>query len=240
METVSERKINPMRLDKILVALLSIGLVCGLPVSLMAQQTPGLVTPQAVGGQAITTCGTAPVTITAGILVPLLLDTNGGLCVGAVSLATGAKVEVVDGSNNVLPTTASGPVVPTSADGVVVSYEALTSGGITTAMTATTSTVVVPATAAQYIYIDHCTVSNASTTVSTDISLQDGSGGTIIWNIPAPAAAVATTGGSGADVTWPNHPLRVPTAGNGLFAANVTTGSSTKIFCSGFKSAIAY
>jgi hypothetical protein len=154
--------------------------------------------------------------------------------------AVGNKVEVVDGSNNVLPTTASGPVVPSSADGIVVSYEALTSGGITTAMTATTSTVVVSATAAQYIYIDHCTVSNASTTVSTDISLQDGSGGTIIWNIPAPAASVATTGGGGADVSWPNHPLKVPTAGNGLFAANVTTGSSTKIFCSGFKSAISY
>lgn len=137
----------------------------------------------------------------------------------------------------------TGPVVVGSALGVVVSYEPLTSGGITVAMTATTSTAVGAlgtGTASQYEYISSCTVSNGSTTVSTDIALQDGSGGTTIWIFPAGAASVATTGGGGATHSFGDHPLKVPTSGNGLYAANVTTGSSTKIFCNGFKSTVSY
>ncbi len=115
----------------------------------------------------------------------------------------------------------------------------LASGAVTTAMTGTTSTSVIGATASNYIYVTQCTVSNASLTVSTDIILQDGSGGTTLYNIPAPAATVATTGGAGAVVSFP-VPLKVTTVGNALFAANVTTGSSTKIACSGFKSTVSY
>lgn len=115
----------------------------------------------------------------------------------------------------------------------------LASGVITSAMTGTTSTSLIGATASNYIYVTQCTTSNASTTVSTDIVLQDGSGGTTIYTLPAPAAAVATTGGGGGAFSFP-VPLKVPTAGNALYAANVTTGSSTKISCSGFKSTISY
>lgn len=166
---------------------------------------------------------------------PLNVDSNGNL-----SLSANGKTQVVDGAGNVLPTLPSGPVMPVNADGVVVSYEGLTSGGITVAMTATTSMQVIAATPGQNIYLSSCTVSNASTTVSTDIILQDGSGGTTIWNFPAPAASTATTGGGGSTHSFGEHPLKVPTQGNPLFAANVTTGSSTKIFCNGFKSANSY
>lgn len=115
----------------------------------------------------------------------------------------------------------------------------LTSGAITSAMTGTTSTSLIALTASNYIYITNCTTSNGSTTVSTDILLQDGSGGTTIYVLPAPAASVATTGGGGGSFSFP-VPLKVPTVGGALFAANVTTSSSTKISCSGFKSTVSY
>ncbi len=155
-------------------------------------------------------------------------------------LDSSSKTQVVDGAGNVLPTTASGPVTPANADAIVMSYETLGSGVITTAMTGTTSTVVIAGTASNYIYISRCTTSNGSLTVSTDILLQDGLNGTTIDIIPTPAATVATTGGSGAVVNYGDHPLKVPTSGNGLFAVNVTTGSSTKISCNGFKSTVSY
>lgn len=113
------------------------------------------------------------------------------------------------------------------------------SGAVTSAMTGTTSTSVIGGTASNYIYVTQCTTSNASTTVSTDILLQDGSGGTTLYVLPDPAASVATTGGGGGVFPFP-VPLKVPTSGNGLFAANLTTGSSTKISCSGFKSTASY
>ena len=115
----------------------------------------------------------------------------------------------------------------------------LVSGAVTTAMTGTTSTSTVAGTASNYLYITNCVTSNASLTVSTDILLQDGSGGTTLYVLPAPAAAVATTGGGGGSFAFP-QPLKVPTAGNALFAANVTTGSSTKISCSGWRSTTSY
>ena len=115
----------------------------------------------------------------------------------------------------------------------------LVSGAITSAMTGTTSTSLVGATASNNLYITQCTTSNGSTTVSTDILLQDGSGGTTLYVLPAPAAATATTGGGGGSFSFP-VPLKVPTSGNALFAANVTTGSSTKISCSGFRSTVSY
>ncbi len=116
----------------------------------------------------------------------------------------------------------------------------LVSGAISTAMTGTTSTSLVGGTASNYLYITSCVVSNASLTVSTDILLQDGSGGTTLWVLPAPAATVATTGGGGATHTFGAAPLKVPTSGNSLFAANVTTGSSTKVSCNGFRSTVSY
>lgn len=115
----------------------------------------------------------------------------------------------------------------------------LKSGAVTSAMTGTTSTSVIAGTASNNLYITNCVVSNASTTVSTDILLQDGSGGTTLYVLPDPAAAVATTGGGGGSFAFP-APLKVPTQGNGLFAANVTTGSSTKISCSGYISTTSF
>lgn len=112
-------------------------------------------------------------------------------------------------------------------------------GAITSAMESTTSTQVIAGTADNYQYITWCVVSNADLTVSTDILLQDGSGGTTLAVLPAPSAATASTGGAGGMYPFPT-PIPVPTAGNGLFAANVTTSAMTKITCGGWRSTIAY
>ncbi len=115
--------------------------------------------------------------------------------------------------------------------------ENFVSGAITSAMTGTTTTSLIAAPASGLRnYITQITVSNGSTTVSTDILIQDGSGGTTLYVVPAPAAAVATTGGGGGTFVFPT-PLRQPTTATAIFCANVTTGSSTKVSASGYKGA---
>ena len=113
--------------------------------------------------------------------------------------------------------------------------QTLASGAITTAMTGTTSTSLISATASNYIYITQVTVSNSHATVGTDVILLDGSGGTTLYTIPAGALY------GGATLTFPkDSPLKVPTAGNALYCANVTTGASTKVSASGWKSTVSY
>lgn len=103
--------------------------------------------------------------------------------------------------------------------------------GTTSAMTGTTSTSLISAPGAGLRnYITQITVSNSHATVGTDVIIQDGSGGTTLYTIPAAAVY------GGALVTLP-FPLRQPTANTALFCANVTTGSSTKVSASGFKAA---
>ena len=109
--------------------------------------------------------------------------------------------------------------------------ENFVSGAITTAMTGTTSTSLIAAPAAGLRnYITQITVSNAHATVGTDIIIQDGSGGTTLYTIPAAAVY------GGAVVTFPT-PLRQPTTATAIFCANVTTGASTKVSASGYKGA---
>lgn len=137
--------------------------------------------------------------------------------------------------------TPTGPAAAANSNSQIIAYPTLIQGGITTAMTATTSTAFgggFTNTASNYIYITDCQTSNGSTTVSTDILLQDGSGGTTVAVLPAPAAAVAGTGGNGGSYSW-RSPLKL-SVNTALYAANVTTGSSTKVWCSGFKSTISY
>jgi hypothetical protein len=103
-------------------------------------------------------------------------------------------------------------------------------GQITSAMTGTSTTAVTgmgAQGAGVRVYVTSCTFSNSHATVGTMILLQDGSGGTTIWQ--APAAAVY----GGATVNFPT-PIKT-TANTALFAANVTTGANTFVSCTGFK-----
>jgi hypothetical protein len=109
--------------------------------------------------------------------------------------------------------------------------ENFVSGAITSAMTGTTSTSLVAAPAAGLRnYLTQITVSNSHATVGTDIVIQDGSGGTTLYTIPAAAVY------GGAVITFPT-PLRQPTTATAIFCANVTTGASTKVSASGYKGA---
>lgn len=109
--------------------------------------------------------------------------------------------------------------------------ENFVSGAITTAMTGTTTTSLLAAPAAGLRnYITQITVSNSHATVGTDVIIQDGSGGTPLYTIPA----AAVYGGS--VITFPT-PLRQPTTATAIFCANVTTGASTKVSASGYKGA---
>jgi hypothetical protein len=73
--------------------------------------------------------------------------------------------------------------------------ENFVSGVISSAMTGTTSTSLVASPGGSLRnYITSCTASNSHATVGTDILLQDGSGGTTLWVIPAAAVY-----GGGAD-----------------------------------------
>jgi len=109
-------------------------------------------------------------------------------------------------------------------------------GTITTAMTSTTSTAVSGMGAqggSLRVYVTACTVSNSSATIPTDVLLQDGSGGTTLWTIPGPNGTGTGSGTGGAHITFPT-PIKT-TANTALYAANVTTGSSTKVSCTGYK-----
>lgn len=109
--------------------------------------------------------------------------------------------------------------------------ENFVSGAITSAMTGTTSTSLLAAPASGLRnYITQITISNAHATQGTDLVIQDGSGGTTLYTIPA----AANYGGS--VITFP-VPLRQPTTATAIFCANVTSGASTKVSASGYKGA---
>lgn len=129
----------------------------------------------------------------------------------------------------------SAPVVIASDQSTLTTQLAsssnIVSGVISTAMTATTSTSLVAAPGASLRnYITTVIVSNGHATVGTDVLLQDGSGGTTLAVVPAAALY-------GGGVISFNPPLRQPTTNTALYAANVTTGASTKVSAFGFKGA---
>ncbi len=103
--------------------------------------------------------------------------------------------------------------------------------GATAAMTGTTSTSLLAAPASGLRnYITQITVANSHATVGTVVNIQDGSGGTTLYTIPAASLF------GGATLTFPT-PLRQPTTATAIFCACVTTGSNTFVSCSGYKGA---
>lgn len=104
----------------------------------------------------------------------------------------------------------------------------LTRGTITSAMTGTTSTLLLAAPASSiFNYITQVTCSNMDADTDTVIGLQDGNGGTTFYS--APAAKL----GGGFALSFP-VPLKQPTAATALYVVNETTGATTKCSASGF------
>lgn len=103
--------------------------------------------------------------------------------------------------------------------------ENFVSGRATATDTTSTSLIAAPASGLRN-YITQITVWNASA-VSTYIKIQDGSGGTELYDIPAPA-------GGGATLTLPT-PLRQPTTATAIFFAANASANAVFISASGYK-----
>jgi hypothetical protein len=103
--------------------------------------------------------------------------------------------------------------------------------GTTAAMTGTTSTQVIALVSSQRLYVTavHCT--NSSATVPTLVSIQDGSGGTVLDTLSC------NDNFGGDERNNGTQPLFWTTSGNGLYAADVTTGASVIVTASGYSSA---
>jgi hypothetical protein len=125
--------------------------------------------------------------------------------------------------------------VRTGAEGEIIvrpyASTAQAVSGCTAAITDTTSTVVIAGVASNYIYVTQVYVQNASATVPTWVLFQDGSAGSTITTLPSIYCGI---NGGGGRVTL-DPPVKVPTAGNGLFIVAVTTGASFKAWADGFK-----
>lgn len=169
--------------------------------------------------------------------------------IGTVNVAAGQSIGITANSavnvaqvNGVTPLMGAGntgtgsPRVTIASDQAPVSTVPFAGGtlasGVTSAMTGTTSTSLIGATASNYIYVTACSITNTHASVDTLVNLQDGSGGTTLYTFIAPH-------GGGQSFSF-GAPLKVPTAGNALYVADVTTGASVIVACNGFKSTVSY
>lgn len=174
-------------------------------------------TGQAVGG----TYNSTPITITDTQQAGLQLDANGYLKTSIVAMPA-------SNTNGQALAANSGPVVIASDQ--MPLFSTLVKG-MTAQMTGTTSTSLLTAPgSAKYNYITSVTISNAHGTVGTEITLQDGSGGTAFWTFPAAPAY------GGATINF-SPPLKQTTSNTALYCANLTTGSATKVSVNGFTGA---
>jgi hypothetical protein len=146
---------------------------------------------------------------------PLSGDLAGNLRVYDSTLAGLVSTAIPAGTNNI---------------GVVYPYAlpASLTSGVTAAMTGTTSTSLIAAPGANLRnYVTQLVCTNSHASVGTFVLVQDGSGGTTIYN--AYAAAV----GGGFALTFP-APLRQPTLNTALYVQDVTTGANVICSASGF------
>jgi hypothetical protein len=143
--------------------------------------------------------------------------TDGTTQVGVDAATGGAKTALVACSPGIcgLPT---------------VTANALVQGRISTAMTVTTPTQLIALVASQRIYVTSVACKNTSTT-PTLVNITDGNAGTVL----AQLAAGATYGGD--NLGGGSVPLFWTTAGNALYAVNVSTGASTTCNAAGYSSA---
>jgi hypothetical protein len=175
-------------------------------------------------GETLPISGTVTASNTAGDVAHDTGDSGNPVKIGAKAVSAEPAVVTANDRVNLLADLVGKLIVLPYAN-----PENFVSGAITTAMTATTSTSLIASPGAGLRnYITQITVSNSHATVGTDVAIQDGSGGTVLYTIPAAAVY-----GGGA-ITFPT-PLRQPTVATALFCVNVTTGASTKVSASGYK-----
>jgi hypothetical protein len=163
----------------------------------------------------------------------------GGVVIGAFKLADGATT--ANPGAPLLSVTAPG-TAPTvglagvQGDGalsipVSMTPPTVTAGnlvtGVTAAMTGTTSTQVIALVSSKRIYVTTIQCNNTHASIDSLVNIQDGSAGTTLWTI-------AASHGYGGEANSGVTPLFWTTAGNGLYAADVTTGASVICSASGY------
>lgn len=185
--------------------------------------TGGVVTVQGVASM-------TPVLANPGTIATWGLAAVGGAAAPTNALVAGGVY------NTTLPTVTATDAAALQIDGfgrLVIAPRTVTSNtlikGTTAAMTGTTSTVVIAAVSSQRQYITsvHCNNSSATATL---VSLQDGSAGTTLDTLICPAGGGDERNNGGTPMIW-------TTAGNALYAADVTTGASVIVQASGYSSA---
>jgi len=155
---------------------------------------------------------------------------NAGTNLNTSALGTSANQSTIISSLSTIDTDIKGPIAAGTADIGTVQPFAQPAGwvkGTTSAMTGTTSTVLLAAVSAKVLYVTHISCVNSHATVGTFVTVQDGSGGTAL----ATLAAAAVYGG---DEQTSSTPLFWTTSGNGLYVADVTTGANVICNASGF------
>lgn len=211
------KAINPFRLLVLTILLLG---VLGTYRSVRAQRQ-GQIIAGCVGNT--TNCRTVNVDANGN------LGTNASFS-GSVGIS-GQPIAVTCNATNCPP---GGPQLPGSSVAIVYSYENGVQGVTASPMTGTSSTQVIGGVASNYMYISSCSVGNTNGSVNTFVDLQDGSGGTVIYKL------TAADNGGGESKSFGDHPIHVPTLGNGLFAADETTGANVNVSCNGFVSTNKY
>jgi hypothetical protein len=165
--------------------------------------------------------GTWSITGTVGLVA-------GSATIGSIKLTDGTTTAGVDATSTGVKTS-----IVACASGIcglpTVTGNALVQGRISTAMTATTATQLIALVASQRIYVTSVACKNTSAT-ATLVNITDGSGGTVL-------AQLATGATYGGDNLQSSVPLFWTTAGNALFAVNVTTNASTTCNAAGYSSA---
>lgn len=146
-----------------------------------------------------------------------------GTAVNATVAATGAiPFDVVPGNN--LAALVAAPINPNSQPTLAGGSTFVK--GTTAAMTGTAATQILAAVATKVLYVTRIKCNNSSAT-ATLVQITDGSGGTVLDTL----AAGATFGG---EQGTGSTPLFWTTAGNGLFAQDVTTSASVICTASGY------
>lgn len=182
---------------------------------------------------------TSPTTISSGSGSPCQMDAAGNILVNVKS-ATGVAENTAVGTltfsvlggeglstEKTAVTTGNYGRLVTDLVGKIVTMpyapNQLWVKGTTAAMTGTTSTQLIAAVASNRIYLSTLTCGNSHATVGTFVNVQDGSGGTTLWSIPAAAVYGGTT--------LNFQPPIATTNGNGVYVADATTGAN--VICSG-------
>lgn len=234
LDTVKVSQATAANLNAAVVGTGTAGSAAGgvLTIQGVASMTKLLVTPDANSAVNMAQVGGTN-TVTAGVAGTQAVGGNVATNVAIGTNPVNLGAQAVSSENTAVTATRMAQLVTDLVGKLIVlpyaNPENFVSGAITSAMTGTTSTSLIAAPASGLRnYITQITVSNAHATVGTDVVIQDGSGGTTLYTIPAAAAY------GGATLTFPT-PLRQPTTATAIYVANVTTGASVKASASGYK-----